>query len=994
MRRNIRDAFRKSAAKLVLLLFFFGSLASDANAQFLTLETDRMRLIYYGISHEYLIKHVGRTFENSLSFQRGLFDYTPSEKITVIVFDQHDYYNASATVIPRNRVTIRIAPADYTLETLPSAERINSAMHHELMHVVTGDMASSSDKVFRTLFAGKVTPNSEDPVSILYSYLTAPRWFAPRWYIEGVAVFMETWMAGGFGRALGGYDEMVFRTKVRDDDSMFDMVGLESEGTAIDFRTGSNSYLYGTRFLSYLAYTFGPEKVIEWISRAPGSKGYLNSAFSDAFDLPINTAWSDWIEWEKKFQQQNLTRIRSNATTEYRALSSRPLGSVSRGRYDSENRILYVAVNYPGQLAHVLAIDVDSGEMNKITDLKGARKYSVSSLALDPSSQTLFYTTDDDTGWRDLRSVDLQTGRSQMLIEDSRVGDLAFNRSDNSIWGVRHHLGISSLVTIAHPYDDWDLVYRFPYGRDLYDIDISPDGKYLTGALAEINGQQALIRMETANLLNGDQDYETLFSFDISNPEGFAYTPDGKHMYGSSYYSGVSNIYRYDFESEQMEIVTNAETGFFRPSPVSNDSLIVFRYSDQGFTPAMISSASADAVSSIRFLGQELQEKHPVVTEWKAGAPGSVNLDSLLNFEGRYDALGNVGVESIYPIVQGYKDYVAFGLRMNLSDFINLHSLRLTTTYSPSQTLSKDERFHASLQYRYINWTLRGAYNETDFYDLFGPSKTSRKGYGVGLQYRKTLLFDNPRSLVLTIAADAYGGLERLPGYQNVASSSKELYTSETTLKFEHLTNSLGGINKEKGISWSLHAGANYVNEEIFPRVSADYHLGIPLPIGHSSLWLHGSAGKSFGGISEPAANFYFGGFRNNWVDDQDEKQYHEAIAFPGLEIDEIGGSNYAKVMTELVLPPLRFRRFGGTNVFLKWIRLSVFSGGLFTNLDREFDEEGDFKLHRAINAGGQIDLRVMFFSYFRTTLSFGYAVAREKDGKNQYETMVSLKIL
>lgn len=969
-------------------------MVSKSSGQYLTLETDNLRLIYYGISHEYLVKHVARSFENSLAFYREMFDYSPTEKVTVLLHDMNDFYNASATVVPRNLIIVRIAPVDYTFETLPSNERMNSAMHHELMHIVTGDMETGSDKVFRSLFVGKVLPSSEDPVSIIYSYLTAPRWYAPRWYKEGVATFMETWMAGGIGRALSGYDEMAFRSKVRDSGYIYDMIGLESEGTAIDFQLGANSYMYGTRFVSYLAYMFGPEKMIKWSSRYAGSKAFVNSAFADVFGLPIMQAWSEWIEWETSFQQENLERIRSSSPTEYRPLSNRPLGSVSRNRYDSDRRKLYVAVNFPGQIAHIAAIDVDSGKMEKVVNLKGARRHSVSSLALDPTSQTLFYTTDDGTGWRDLRSVDLATGRSRMLIKDGRIGDLAFNQSDRSVWGIRHHLGLSSLVRIPYPYNDWDLVYSWPYGQDLYDIDLSPDGSYVTGALAEINGQQTLIRMETATLVEGEYKFEEIQSFDEYNPESFTFSPDGKFMFGSSYYSGVSNIYRYDVDADEMAVLTNAETGFFRPTPISDDSLIVFRYSDQGFTPVIIANETPDDVSAIRFLGQELVERYPVVTEWKAGAPGMVNLDSLTNYEGKYRALSNIGVESIYPVVQGYKNFAAFGLRMNIADYIRLHSLRLTATYSPTSTLPKDERFHGSLNYGYRNWTLRGNYNGADFYDLFGPSKTSYKGYGVGLQYDRILIFDEPRTLEFSISADGYGNLERLPGYQNVGSSSKELYSAETSLKFENLSNSLGGINKEKGISWSLNAGANYVNDEILPRVSADYRLGIPLPVGHSSLWLHGSAGKSFGEISEPAANFYFGGFRNNWVDDKDEKRYHEAIAFPGLDIDEIGGSNYAKVMTELVLPPLRFRRVGGTNLFLKWIRASVFSSGLMTNLDRKFSSDSLLTRQRVVNVGGQIDLRVMFFSYFRTTLSFGYAIARKRDGKNQYETMVSLKIL
>ena len=81
-------------------------------------------------------------------------------------------------------------------------------------------------------------------------------------------------MAGGLGRAQGGYDEMVFRAKVRDHDSFFSPLGLESEGTPVDFQVGANDYLYGTRFFSYLALTYGPEKAVEWLRRSEDSKAF------------------------------------------------------------------------------------------------------------------------------------------------------------------------------------------------------------------------------------------------------------------------------------------------------------------------------------------------------------------------------------------------------------------------------------------------------------------------------------------------------------------------------------------------------------------------------------------------------------------------------------------------------------------------------------------------------------------------------------------------
>src|SRR5436309_1639077 len=84
----------------------------------------------------------------------------------------------------------------------------------------------------------------------------APRLSAPRRLHEGIAVFCLTWMAGGSWRSQGAYDEMLFRSMVRDSSHFWDPLGLESEGIRVDFQVGVNSYLYGTRFMDYLAWTY------------------------------------------------------------------------------------------------------------------------------------------------------------------------------------------------------------------------------------------------------------------------------------------------------------------------------------------------------------------------------------------------------------------------------------------------------------------------------------------------------------------------------------------------------------------------------------------------------------------------------------------------------------------------------------------------------------------------------------------------------------------
>ncbi len=185
-----------SAVGLAAGLFALG-FAGEAGAQLAALETPDLRLVYVNPTTAFVTPHAGRCFENALGFDRKLFDYRPSEKVTVLLTDLSDSGNAGAGAVPRNNMSLEIAPLSFTYETIVANERVNFLMNHELVHVMAMDKAAGSERLFRAVFAGKVSPIAEQPESIVYFFLTTPRAAAPRWYQEGIATFVETWMAGG-----------------------------------------------------------------------------------------------------------------------------------------------------------------------------------------------------------------------------------------------------------------------------------------------------------------------------------------------------------------------------------------------------------------------------------------------------------------------------------------------------------------------------------------------------------------------------------------------------------------------------------------------------------------------------------------------------------------------------------------------------------------------------------------------------------------------------
>jgi hypothetical protein len=190
---------------------------------------------------------------------------------------------------------------------------------------------------------------------------------------------------------------------------------------------------------------------------------------------------------------------------------------------------------------------------------------------------------------------------------------------------MRHDNGLSSIVRLEPPFHAARVLHTFPYASDFFDIDLSADGGQLTGALVDQTGTQRLVRFRTADLLAGGSSYEVLQDFQFNSPGSFVSSPDGRYLYGSSYQTGASNLFRFDLEAKKVEALSNTETGLFHPLPLRDGTLAAFEYSAQGFRLVKLPAKEIEDVNAIPYLGQSVVEKYPELKSWKLPPRTEIN---------------------------------------------------------------------------------------------------------------------------------------------------------------------------------------------------------------------------------------------------------------------------------------------------------------------------------------------------------------------------------
>jgi hypothetical protein len=780
---------------------------------------------------------------------------------------------------------------------------------------------------------------------------------------------------------------MYFRSLVNDNQNFPGLSEIENVTSHTSILLENILYLYGTRFIAYLTYKYGTQKLYDWFSIKP-NEFYpgLESKFEEVYNIEFNHAWEDFIESEKEFQKSNIALIKKYPLTNFQYLSNKSFGWVTHTNYDSKNNSLVFGFHRKGELAEIQNFNLDTKTSECITTLPTPSLLQVAAVAYDESYKKVFYTTNNNQLYRDVWEYDLNSNKEKLLFKDSRIGQLTISPETHELWGIQHLSGKAILVRSKYPYSVYQSLSVFNVGDEFSDMSINKKGDLLAAVLHRSNGQQSIIISDVTGLDRGNS-FQFRAITSSGSPENPSWSLDGKFLYWNAYTNGVSNIYRYDLQTEEIMALTNTVKGLFKPIEVSVDSLVAMEFSLDGFTPVKFAVSKADKLPAINYFGQKILDKSPELYDLNLSPADEVIDKNQFSKEESYSSLNDFSIKTFIPVVSGFQTRVVLGIFTQFNDPLLNHDLVIDAGVSPFKETTNDIKFHFRLKYSYHQkFILSIEQNAPDFYDLFNTRKRGMLGGKYSVGYNHYWIFDNPLKVKQNTELSVYRGIKFInDNLTEVSQPDFAILKSE--LEIRDLRKTIGSIDWESGDLFKfsvLGYGSDPNNPQFSGQLMGEWDKYFIFLTSHNVLHLKAATGYHFINDNIPETMFFFGGFGNREIENEPVKQFEKMFRFPGVPIYSITSDKFVKLMIENSFPPIRIPNLSVGSIDLKNINISIFSQGLLSD-SREID--------RAVDLGAQLNIMFEHWYNLESTVSAGFAKAWWRNG-NDTEWFISWKLL
>src|SRR5206468_4608472 len=274
----IPSAYRTSLVALVLTLLCATQLRAQVspNKRYFTLHTAHF-YIHFTKETEPTARRVAIDAERAYA-QLASELHPPRGPIDVVISDDADYSNGSATPFPTNRIVVYANPPIQNSSLRFTDDWGAMVITHELTHIFHLDRSRGLWRVAQYVFGR--------------SPYFFPNEYDPSWLTEGLAVYYESHFTGA-GRIEGSEHRAIARASAID--HSFPSLG-EASLASPRFPFGEAAYAYGSLFVDYLARTRGPGAVRRLIEKSSADiiPFWIDLPARQGFGISFTSAYKEW----------------------------------------------------------------------------------------------------------------------------------------------------------------------------------------------------------------------------------------------------------------------------------------------------------------------------------------------------------------------------------------------------------------------------------------------------------------------------------------------------------------------------------------------------------------------------------------------------------------------------------------------------------------------------------------------------------------------------
>lgn len=685
-------------------------------------ESDHFIYIYQAALEGQLAKLIGDC-EDAYDLLTPIFQWVPREKVIVLFSDGYDLHNGWAKVHPRPTMMIFAADALPGSTIYEPGNYLRRTVFHEFTHLLSMDPQYGFDGVLNRIF-GRVLSEPGDPLSWLITFFAMPPGaVAPTWFIEGLAMWSETEMAGP-GRGRNTLVDMIFRVATAEEKLL---PPTRWNLNQPEWPFGISAYVYGMKMNQYVHEKYGHGKEEQNVI------GELSISAADSFPFIFNRraypvteqtfselAWKT-IDYEEDRQKDRIRRLAEQPFTELERLTP-PEIQAYHPRFDHAGQRIIFSGAREEQRDTLYLFNVEK-EVEFPQRLYRARADgSFSNLAPGPDRSSFYYMRLDSPRrekWvSQLYRYDVSLHYGRKITGAGRYRFPAVSPDGMKLAAVRVEAGRQVLLEVplakAGDRESERILVKAPFGSALVDPVYAPDRSTLVYILSDETSSQ----IRRINLESGEDVVLVEWSAIITSP---AFHPEGRELVFVSDKNGVYNLYGINYRSHASPAaLTHVLGGVFQPdfSP-DGRQLAVSAYDSKGYYLSILDydtgalDIEIDTLPVIEPAWTTLElnrkRKNAVVEQKKKKVE--------ITDSWPYQPYRNVRRNYWSPWLNASPDGAEGGFFSNFSDPVNRHELMI---------LGGVESEHwtplASVVYDYARFepilTLYGFHNQAKYYNL------------------------------------------------------------------------------------------------------------------------------------------------------------------------------------------------------------------------------------------------------------------------------------